>query len=162
MKIYEIFLPSTTYCNLIADFEYISMKSSQIKYIVLRRNNANLQNGYKTRCTRKIVIWRWQLKTRNNKTDTCQNSKSMLQCTVYTSKDLKISDCKCTKVRRKQMIASLRSSVIADQKYSPEAILLSQGLRNVSTQTVKNEIKTMSLVEGEFCIVTYKLWDNVL
>ena len=25
-----------------ADFEYISMKSSQIKYLVLRRNNANL------------------------------------------------------------------------------------------------------------------------
>ena len=81
----------------------------------------------------------------------------MLQCTVYTSIDLKISDCKCTKVRRKQMIASLRSSVIADQKYSPEAISLSQGLRNVSTQTVKNEIKTMSLVEGEICTVTYKL-----
>ena len=76
---------------------------------------------------------------------------------VYTSKDLEIIDCKCNKVRRKQMIASLRSSVIADQKYSPEAISLSQGLRNVSTQTVKNEIKTMGLVEGEFCTVTYKL-----
>ena len=70
----------------------------------------------------------------------------MLQCTVYTSKDLKISDCKCIKVRKKQMIASLRSSVIADQKYSPEAISLSQGLRNVSTQTVKNEIKIMTIV----------------
>ena len=55
------------------------------------------------------------------------------------------------------MITSLRSSAIADQKYLPEAILLSQGLRNVSTQTVKNEIKTMSLVEGEFCTVMYKL-----
>ena len=62
------------------------------------------------------------------------------------------------KVRSKQITASLRSSVITDQKYSPEAILLSQGLRNVSTQTVKNEIETMSLyIEGKFCTVTYKL-----
>ena len=53
---------------------------------------------------------------------------------------------------KKQMIASLRSSVIADQKYSPEAILLSQGLRNVNTQTVKNEIKTMNLIEGNFVL----------
>ena len=76
---------------------------------------------------------------------------------MHTSKDLKISDCECIKVRSKQITASLRSSVITEQKYSPEAILLSQGLRNVSTQTVKNEIKTMSLVEGAFCTVTYKL-----
>ena len=64
---------------------------------------------------------------------------------VHTTKDLGISDCKCIKVRSIQITASMRSSVITEQKYSLEAILLSQGLRNVSTQTVKNEFKTSSL-----------------
>ena len=56
------------------------------------------------------------------------------------------------KVRNKQITASLRSSVIADQKYSPEAILLSQGLRNVSTQTVRNEIETWGLEKANFVL----------
>ena len=76
---------------------------------------------------------------------------------VHTNKDLEISDCKCIKVLSKQITASLRSSVITEQKYSPEAILLSQGLRNVSTQTVKNEIETWGLVKRQilYCNVQF-------
>ena len=62
------------------------------------------------------------------------------------------------KVRSKQITASLRSSVIADQKYSPEAILLSQGLRNVSTQTVENEIQNLEpFQKANFVLVAYNL-----